>query len=918
MHGHDADRNLLFGIVALQMDFITRDALITAMNSWALEKHRPIGEILVSRGAPGAAARHLLEPMVDLHVARHGGDPAGSLASLSSAGAAVSELRETVADAEVLASLGFVGTRRGPDVDETLPFVPGESPTAQVRYRKVREHARGGLGEVFVAVDEELGREVALKEIQGNHADVPASRARFVLEAEVTGSLEHPGIVPVYGLGRYDDGRPFYAMRFIKGDSLKDAIERFHRDAAGLKPGERKLELQKLLRRFLDVCNAISYAHSRGVLHRDLKPKNIMVGKYGETLVVDWGLAKAKGRADVVEPDLAEPTLRPSSASGVGETLPGSVVGTPQYMSPEQAAGRLDLLGPASDVYSLGATLYCLLTGKAPFRGDDLAAILRAVQSGEFPRPREATPWLDPALEAVCLRAMATRPEGRYATPLGLAEDVERWIADEPVSAYREPWSRRARRWRRRHRTAVTTATVAVVLLGVGGALFLAQRLRTDAAGLAALGEAGRRAEEARSTSDPAKWSEAIAEARRAEALLDSGIGGRSLRALARDRLAAYQDALRAEERDRRMIRDLDEARLLGANVKDEKYDARGMEMALREAFRSYGIDVAALPPGEAAARVRASRIRGPLIEALDEWAASGSANPPPGRLIAIARAADDAPGNAEVHDLIGRRDVAGIRRLVSRWGPPGGVEAGARPSVRALAFISPAACLPLLEARRREAPSDFWYNNTLANAYLRGSPPDLAKAARYYTAAVALRPTSPGARMKLGEVFHYMGDLVGAEVEHREAIRIRPGVAEAHNNLGVVLAARRRPAEAEAEYREALRIRPDLAEARYNLGTMLRERGRLVEAEAEFREADPPQARLCRRPHQPRLRPGGPGEARRGGGRAPRGRPDQARRRVGPRRPRQPPPRPGQARRRGGRVPRSDPAQARGRDLPL
>src|SRR5207253_755151 len=172
----------------------------------------------------------------------------------------------------------------------------------------------GGLGKVSVARDEELHREVALKEIKDHHADNPDSRARFLLEAEVTGGLEHPGIVPVYGLGSYADGRPFYAMRFIKGDSLKEAIERFHRaEKSGSDPGERALELRKLLGRFLDVCNAIAYAHSRAVLHRDLKPGNIMLGQYGETLVVDWGLAKPLDRLEPVA-DSGEVMLRPASA----------------------------------------------------------------------------------------------------------------------------------------------------------------------------------------------------------------------------------------------------------------------------------------------------------------------------------------------------------------------------------------------------------------------------------------------------------------------------------------------------------------------------------------------------------------------------------------------------------------------------
>ncbi len=185
----------------------------------------------------------------------------------------------------------------------------------------LRPHARGGLGEVFVALDAELHREVALKQILEKHADDPVSRQRFVAEAEITGGLEHPGIVPVYGVGTTAGGRPYYAMRFIKGDSLKEAIEHFHDDDA-LKdnPGRRSLELRKLLRRFTDICNAIDYAHSRGVIHRDLKPANIILGKHGETLVVDWGLAKAIGRAD---PSIGEQTIAPSSR-GSSETLPGS------------------------------------------------------------------------------------------------------------------------------------------------------------------------------------------------------------------------------------------------------------------------------------------------------------------------------------------------------------------------------------------------------------------------------------------------------------------------------------------------------------------------------------------------------------------------------------------------------------------
>ena len=269
----------------------------------------------------------------------------------------------------------------------------------------------------------ELHREVALKQILDQHADDPTSRQRFLLEAEVTGGLEHPGIVPVYGLGTYADGRPYYAMRFIRGDSLKEAIDRFHADEATQNdPGRRSLELRKLLRRFTDVCNAIDYAHSRGVLHRDIKPGNIIVGKHGETLVVDWGLAKATGRGEPGRPE--ERTLRPSSASGSAETLARQRVGDAGLHEPRAGARRPGVArARARDVYSLGATLYCLLTGRPPFEGDDLGVVLRARPGRRVPAAaagraddRPGAGGGLPQGHGPCSPRTATRRPGRWPT----------------------------------------------------------------------------------------------------------------------------------------------------------------------------------------------------------------------------------------------------------------------------------------------------------------------------------------------------------------------------------------------------------------------------------------------------------------------------------------------------------------------
>jgi tRNA A-37 threonylcarbamoyl transferase component Bud32 len=493
----DAPRDLLFGLLALHNGMVGRDQLVAAFAAWTASD-RTMADHLVEQGALSAPRCTQLTALATEHLAAHGQDPAKSIAALD-LNCPTHQSQAGTGGPGLEATLVHVGSDSGPEGENNAAtFTMGATADGGQRFRVLRPHARGGLGAVFVALDGELNREVALKQLLDSHADDPISRTRFLVEAEITGALEHPGIVPVYSLGSYRDGRPYYAMRLISGDNLKEAIDQFHADASQKSdPGRRSLELRKLLRRVLDVCNTVEYAHSHGVLHRDIKPGNVIVGRHGETLVVDWGLAKHVGQAEPLY-DSTGRSLRSGLASGSTETLPGTVIGTPAYMSPEQAAGDLDRIEPRSDVYSLGATLYNIITGKPPFAGG-VREVLRKVQKGEFQTPRQVDPSIDKALEAICCKAMATLPADRFTSCRALADDIERWMADEPVSAYREPWARALLRWLNRHRTGVTAAAAAVLSGLIGLTVLAAQQAHSNAelkrangVTLAALGQARR------------------------------------------------------------------------------------------------------------------------------------------------------------------------------------------------------------------------------------------------------------------------------------------------------------------------------------------------------------------------------------------------------------------------------------------
>jgi tetratricopeptide (TPR) repeat protein/serine/threonine protein kinase len=734
-------------------------------------------------------------------------------------------------------------------------------------FRIIRELGRGGMGIVYEAEQVSLGRRVALKVLPFAATMDPRHLQRFHNEARAAACLQHQHIVPVFSVGS-ERGVHFYAMQFIDGQPLSEVVRQLRQEEQNQRGGPRPKEApasqdqttayqrpageaapaaptvqaagddtpltgegrrgREYFRRVAELgaqaAEALDHAHQLGVVHRDVKPANLLLDAGGRLWVADFGLAQ-------VQQDEG------------GLTLTGDLVGTLRYMSPEQALAKRVVIDHRTDVYSLGATLYELLTLRPVFAGADRQELLRQIAFEEPVAPRRLERAVPAELETVVLKALEKNPDDRYATARELADDLRHWLEDRPIRARRPSLRQVATRWARRHRAVVWAAALVVVIAALFAALFAGGTAVVWANQRAALyAAAGTALREAETFQEQGKWAEALAAAHHAEALVNAGPAGEELR-----------DRVRRRRADLEMVAQVEEIRMLSSPTNDPRDAARDLtyDVALRDrqfetAFREYGIDVTALAPADAGARIRATSVPLALAAALDDWALVCRATRTNGdttwrRLLAAARAADPDEWRNKVRDALesgpvnqqALKSLAASERAVDQ--PPSTL-------VRIAAALRSSGAVPealaLLRVAQQRYPGDFWINKKLAEICGDHRCGQWEDEARFATAAWVLRPDSPSATNDLGGALVDKGALDEAVTVYKQAIRLRPDWAELYDNLGIALQRKRSLDEAIAAYKEAIRLKPDFAVAWRNLGGALAAKGALDDAVAACQEA--------------------------------------------------------------------------------
>jgi serine/threonine-protein kinase len=745
----------------------------------------------------------------------------------------------------------------------------GFEPTRAGRFRLQGEIARGGMGVVLRAHDPELDRALAVKVVLPQYRDDPAITHRFVGEARLAGQLQHPGVVPIHDLGQLDDGRPFFAMKLIEGRTLAELLgERPH-------PGH---DLPRFLRYFQAVCQAIGYAHSRGVIHRDLKPANVMVGAFGEVQVMDWGLAKRlsppPAAADVSTPEVSGPppaagdpertSLHLAAAPAVGEasgTQPGSVMGTPAYVAPEQASGEVQRLDERSDVFGLGAILCEVLTGQPPYVATGAIQLHRMAARADLAdaQARLRGCGADGELVGLALACLAPQPADRPRNAEAVAEALTAYLdgvqarlrqAELAEAEARALAAGEARR--RRLALALTATIVLAVSLGAGTALWYQGNRQARQSQVAhdvgdALGRVAELRERARAgTAESASLSaQAREQLQRARTLVQTGPADEALR----EQVERVGEELDAEKNDRKFVADLEAALLVQAErVPGERfYSPEQAVPRFREAFRAYGVPAGEGEPPAAAVRLGRPLVRRSASAALEEWI--DLAADPRYKIheshLDWLRAVADAGPDEEVREIhaawqegdAGKRQAA-LERVAAAADmhklPPSALTRLARRLIRA---GSRNTAVQLLRRARQEHPTDFWLNEELG-VLLGDEPGQVADAIRFLTAAVALHPSSPVPRLNLGHVLQSAGQIDEAIACYEQALALDPNYAAALTNLGGALSARGEADRAIACYHKAIDIDPTDALAHNKLGKELFQKGRPDEAIACYRKA--------------------------------------------------------------------------------